>query len=865
MKNFFSAFLNDTKKLLIVGGILLSGLFLGVLFTIFSLITNAKNADVNRNTELNAKDKKIISEVINFSDKQAVDYKYQSPLFDFELNINTKEYDYRETKFGINIYNDSFTKQATIMVDKLDVGKDLNDVVSDFEDSNKYTTNYKLIKKEEFKIDGKDAYKIIYSYKSYSNNTVIANSNFTINNNNVYEFQYLDSEASSLTGDEINLMIKDFKFIDGNSIAKKIQYESTLWGYTFEYDPKTWIVNQGTYNINLVQRNTSLDVEKNIDIDIYSQEVSRSELKDNSSSFLDSKLTEKISNLKEKGYEIVSQKETDLAGRKVKFIEYKKIVPEKYTPNNYQEYLILHYNTYSTLKINYGKADLLSDTELLLNSFKIIEPTSGQVKGIDNTENINEKAAILTKPAVSQIYFQRCGSIYLTYSSKLPITSGKTYNLCTAQTGSGFFVNYEGYVATNGHVVTMSEATFKKSAYSLDLLINIFKDVYQPLLIESDPIKYGNLSDGNIISLIKEEPRLLYNLLDANFSLMKSAYEQMKITDSIYVQKGSNAFDRDELSSELNNSSSHLLATIVDKDFDEKALTSEVEIASDVALLKVPTSDYPTLTLGDNKYTITGSQVIAIGFPGAADSLGLINTKIESQETFTKGLVSKISTTTGDRKLLQIDASVSGGSSGGPLINLQNINVLGLVTYSITSGPSDYNYARDIADLKDMMKKNDITNSIGETQKSLDEGIGFFFEGKYSKAVVSLEKAKSTYSDLEGIDKLIDISNDKIAQGLDYKEPTNDILSIFNNLQGTEKILFVVVICLTCVISLLGFSILLIFTKLKKRATNESKGAVTSYNTNVVSPMQLPVQNVVPITNIAPEVNQPLQVGPQEL
>lgn len=93
---------------------------------------------------------------------------------------------------------------------------------------------------------------------------------------------------------------------------------------------------------------------------------------------------------------------------------------------------------------------------------------------------------------------------------------------------------------------------------------------------------------------------------------------------------------------------------------------------SDVALLKVEGSSFPAVTLGSSDALAVGDQVAAIGNP-----LG------ELTATMTVGYVSgkeRSVTTDGTTiNMIQIDAAINSGNSGGPLFNMQG-EVVGITS-----------------------------------------------------------------------------------------------------------------------------------------------------------------------------------------
>ncbi len=109
-----------------------------------------------------------------------------------------------------------------------------------------------------------------------------------------------------------------------------------------------------------------------------------------------------------------------------------------------------------------------------------------------------------------------------------------------------------------------------------------------------------------------------------------------------------------------------------------KATTVGYCQVSDVAVLKLSVNpDIEPLPLGDSSLVQIGEPVIAIGSPGDGDDpLGL-------RDTLTSGIISQVNRFVNIEgsyisNLLQFDAAVNFGNSGGPLINSKG-EVIGLV------------------------------------------------------------------------------------------------------------------------------------------------------------------------------------------
>lgn len=139
------------------------------------------------------------------------------------------------------------------------------------------------------------------------------------------------------------------------------------------------------------------------------------------------------------------------------------------------------------------------------------------------------------------------------------------------------------------------------------------------------------------------------------------------------------------------------LGTKIRLDNSDEWLDTEVigySACDDLALLRI-TSDLDEIELKEVRFANAadvraGTTVIALGFPGTVESI--IGTS--EQMTVTQGIVSKLDVKAGSyRDLIQIDADINKGSSGGPLFDLEGKQV-GVNTLALSSaGLEGVNYA----------------------------------------------------------------------------------------------------------------------------------------------------------------------------
>ena len=114
---------------------------------------------------------------------------------------------------------------------------------------------------------------------------------------------------------------------------------------------------------------------------------------------------------------------------------------------------------------------------------------------------------------------------------------------------------------------------------------------------------------------------------------------------------------------------------------DHIAIVRGYDATNDIAVLKIQANDLQPVKLGSSSDLIVGDQVVVVGNP-----LG-----DELTSTLTVGYISgkdRVITTDGSQiNMLQTDASVNSGNSGGPILNMKG-EVVGIISakYSGTSG-----------------------------------------------------------------------------------------------------------------------------------------------------------------------------------
>jgi len=226
---------------------------------------------------------------------------------------------------------------------------------------------------------------------------------------------------------------------------------------------------------------------------------------------------------------------------------------------------------------------------------------------------------------------------------------------------------------------------------------------------------------------------------------------------------------------------------------------------SDVALLKIDKQNLDYAKLGNSDDVIIGEWVVALGNP-----FGLF--EINDKPTVTVGVVSATNmkvNAEGNRvykDMIQTDASINAGNSGGPLVNADG-DVIGMNTIIFTgggysNGSIGVGFAISINRVKKIMEeiktngKIERNFNVGFRIQTVDERIAKYLKlDEKTEGVVVTDVQKGSISDNSGLkpeDVIINANGEKIRNEQDLlfivnDLKTGDILKLIVLRNGNEK------------------------------------------------------------------------------
>ncbi len=412
-------------------------------------------------------------------------------------------------------------------------------------------------------------------------------------------------------------------------------------------------------------------------------------------------------------------------------------------------------------------AKLASQSLALENSynFNLVSYTAPTTVTPEKNATTDQLISALYTPAVIKIYNAYCTDVTINGQDMLK-------SACNALSGSGFFIDGNGNIATNGHIATSNPK---------DLLL--LYSVTEAADGNLQPLQYmaqlGGLTDAEL-NAITDPDTLIDTICNAVYNLPDSVFGETNNVTNLLVDL-SNAepnvtkllIDTQNLTS-YTGTSNVVHASVIG--YNYRQLDGIIKFRdSDVAIIKTSgtSSNYPDVPLGSLSEISSGSDLLILGYPADADDNGLVNDTSDTV-TLTTGHVSSIRNALGDsRKLIQTDASIGHGNSGGPVFDDEG-HVVGIATYTASGGTDrsgnatvgTFNYARDIADLKTLADSVQVSyGPLSPTQILWQKGVDYFYDSHYSAAIPYFNKVKAAYPQHDTVASFIQNAQQAIKEG----------------------------------------------------------------------------------------------------
>ncbi len=308
----------------------------------------------------------------------------------------------------------------------------------------------------------------------------------------------------------------------------------------------------------------------------------------------------------------------------------------------------------------------------------------------------------------------------------------------TYETGSGFIVHPDGYIATNGHVVTqyydMNEARLTQ-----DFLKRAVAQACGPALamvpdgarkirlqaIAADPVNRGKVQ--------------LFKRLQVHLSTGETYAAEIKAySPAIKPAEAPSASTRASAGAGLEPEHS----------------------GKDVALLKIDAHDLPTVRLAPSSANLRlGEQVFVLGYPGVVLNHDFLSRNSQLEASVTVGRVSGFKIDLTNRRVIQTDASITWGNSGGPAFNLQG-DVIGVATFISTTIEGDqaiqgFNFLIPVDSVREFARQIGVVPEPDTLfMREWSQGVNAYFAGEYRRSLAHTDAATRIMAGFPDIDRL---------------------------------------------------------------------------------------------------------------
>jgi serine protease Do len=314
----------------------------------------------------------------------------------------------------------------------------------------------------------------------------------------------------------------------------------------------------------------------------------------------------------------------------------------------------------------------------------------------------DEKRALEAKPAV----------VLIVVEFKAKWTLGDTtVTLTHREIGTGFFFHPDGYLITNGHVV-----------------------------------QYANMKDLQAEKSRQEE-------------LKADNINKLKEVITAYQKQTGKTVTEAQMRQLWNNASIALIGTPTITVVLENRKTVNADIlqysapidenGKDVAILKVPGGNYPTVMLGNSDQVRLQDAIMVMGYPGVASQWGdnpLISADSNYEASATNGHISAVKTGPLGMPVLQTDTAITHGNSGGPAFN-ESGQAIGIATFGNDS-VQGFNFLVAINTAMEFVRQSGVTPARSTFDEHWDRALDMYDASQFKAAIAEFDNVLQFMPDL---------------------------------------------------------------------------------------------------------------------
>jgi len=300
------------------------------------------------------------------------------------------------------------------------------------------------------------------------------------------------------------------------------------------------------------------------------------------------------------------------------------------------------------------------------------------------------------------------------------------------ETGTGWFLDADGWLITNGHVVQPAHEPPRWLANQQAQ--RAVTTACLPQVLKRMGLQPGDRPDA--------EEAAKRKLLDTVLPTVK-----VNLQPQVFVVTA-----KGRLKAEV-------------KKYSPPVSTSS---ARDLALLKVSGDTFPILLLADSRSAQIGDPVHIIGFPGVVLSHELLSKSTMVQASVTNGAVSGLQVDESNNPIIQTDAPAAWGNSGGPAVNDRG-SVVGVLTFvSLAPGPEGsivqgFNFLIPSAAVTDFVRGTPVKlNGASKFNDVWYAGLNAFFTEDWTGALRRFEEADKLHPSLPDVRRYLVEAREKV-------------------------------------------------------------------------------------------------------
>jgi serine protease Do len=260
-----------------------------------------------------------------------------------------------------------------------------------------------------------------------------------------------------------------------------------------------------------------------------------------------------------------------------------------------------------------------------------------------------------------------------------------------AATGSGFLYRPDGYLITNSHVV--EDGNLKDPQARADHVKSIYKNIVHWVQerLQRTGLPPLTVAESKVLKITASDPQIRVYLANKNYF----RGEIKAYSDPTGINGG-----------------------------------------KDVAIVKVDANNLPTVKLGDSNAVRPGDPLMVIGYPGAVSPLSgfdMISMESALVPSVTNGHVSAVKTDYKGTPVIQSDAAITHGNSGGPAFNATG-EVIGIATYATDREVAGFNFFVPINTALEFVRQAGAAPEPGAFDSAWSNALNAYQAGKWDTA-----------------------------------------------------------------------------------------------------------------------------------